>query len=163
MPSVGYRRVQLFLNFKPKENFSSITLNPRSIPSHLHLRIRKNIDIVEQPNTKISCLPRDSLLDRSWNRRNYFHDQIKISKKYKTAITKNSGVKKIICLHSGNLLEALSSFIDLKYTEIAYFSFKRLLTTLILTGHFHFLHFTYFQTPYFRPALRRHLFSNWNS
>ena len=51
-----------------------------------------------------------------------FHGQIKISKKYKQVITKNSGLKKIICLHSGSLLEGFSSFIDLKYTEITYFS-----------------------------------------
>ena len=78
---------------------------------------------------------------------------------YKQAITnlKNSGLKKIIRLHSGNLLKSLSSFIDHKYTEITYFSYKRLLLpTLILTGHFYFLYLFFPQTassPYFLPAL----------
>ena len=82
--------------FKSKENFSSTTLNPLiSMRRYLCTSIRdsaKTVDIVEQWN-KISCLSRDSSLNRSWSRWNfYFLRQIKKSKKYKQAITKNAGL-----------------------------------------------------------------------
>ena len=141
-PSIGYRQVQLFL---------STTLNPlTSMCQYLCTSIRESAKIMKRRQSraakhiKIYCLPQDSLLNHSWHWRNYFHGQIKISKKSKQAVITNSGLKK----SSACTVEIYPKdfpYLFHKYTEITHFCFERLLPTLILTGHFHFLHFIYFQ------------------
>ena len=171
LPSVGYRRDQFFLNFKVQRKLLEYQMKPinihASISSHLNSRIGKNIDILEQPDRhiKISCLPRDPFLNRSWHRWNYFHWQIKISKKYEQAITLRP--RNIICLHCHwKFTRSAFLFIDHQYTEITYFSFKRLLLTLILVGSFSFSWLNLSSNciiHIFFQLWHQHSLSNWNS
>ena len=95
----------------------------------------------------LSLLPQDSLINHSWPWLNYFHGQIKKSKKYKQAITKNSGlVYHLLAL--GKFTQSAFPFYTSQIHGNNIFFFLKGLPTLIPRSHFQFLHFIYFQAEF---------------
>ena len=114
--------------------------------SHRHSRMGKNCwDKRAAERIKISCLPRDSPLNRLWPWW-ILPRQIKKSIKYIKRQFIETQASFFICLHSGNLLEGLFPFILHKYSKISYLlllNTKAYVPTLIRKMYF----------PYFLPTL----------